>query len=472
MLRLAFGDFELDEARFELRHQGRAVALQPKVLDLVLYLARHRDRVVTKIELFDTVWKGTAVTEASLNQAVSLARRALSDTSEAQHTVRTVRSKGLQFVASVRVTKPSDPAPARVSTPVAARGAPSPPSTAHETAEERAGGAAPAERTSPCLTAVLHCEAPALGGAAWLLDGIDEVEIGRGSSRRAERTPGVTRVLAISLPGSLLSRKHARITRTPHGWLVVDQGSRNGTFVGGQRIDKRLLAEGDVVDCGRTLFRFTTEKHRCEGGPSDLAEHGSLLGTVTPPILDLDADLQRIAPSDVPVLLLGESGTGKSHVAEAIHRLSGRSRLVRFDVDADPDGDPADTTLLIENVEAASWPRVQRVLETAPALRLVATSLLGRAELEARLPPPLQTRLAGFVCELPPLRRRIADLGVLAARFAGAGRVPELGIEAGRALLQHAWPGNLRELGHRLKVATSLAGDAPLRVAHLLPDAS
>src|SRR5262245_66317773 len=100
--RLLFGDFELDESRFELRKDGAPVSVQPKVLDLIFYLARHRDRVVTKEELFDSVWRGVVVSEASLTQAVSLARRALDDTPEAQQTIRTVRSKGLQFVAMER----------------------------------------------------------------------------------------------------------------------------------------------------------------------------------------------------------------------------------------------------------------------------------------------------------------------------------------------------------------------------------
>src|SRR5690349_11755849 len=96
---LRFGTFELDEPLFELRHKGRPVAVQPKVLDLIVYLARHRDRMVSKGEIFREVWAGVVVTEAALSQAMSHARRALGDSAETQQVIRTVHGKGFRFVA-------------------------------------------------------------------------------------------------------------------------------------------------------------------------------------------------------------------------------------------------------------------------------------------------------------------------------------------------------------------------------------
>ncbi|NUO48878.1 MAG: FHA domain-containing protein [Polyangiaceae bacterium] len=482
----------MDEARFELRLRGRAVAVQPKVLDLVLYLAKNRDRVVTKDELLDTVWKGIAVTEASLSQAVSLARRALDDSPEEQHTLRTVRSRGLQFVAEALSAETPSPAPKRATTPTAVQPAaslvarPGIPSigTLNETFEDKGAGVV-TETKIPFLFAALHCEAPALGGAAWSLAGIDEVEIGRGSERRSTKTGGATQLLTIAAPGRLMSRKHARITRTPHGWLVVDEGSKNGTFVRGQRVDKHLLSDGDVVDCGRTLFRFSTERRRTEPtNEADIVDAGAIFASVTPWVLDLERDLRRIAASDVPVLLLGESGTGKSHVADAIHRLSGRTRLIRIEADArvssNPDRTTEDdagggpTTLLIENLERAgdaALARLQRALDAAPDVRVVATSLLGRAALAERFAADLRTRLGSYVCELPPLRLRIGDLGALAAKVMDAALTSaEFDIEAARALLEHPWPGNVRELSHRLKMAATLSAGGLMRIEHLFPE--
>jgi DNA-binding winged helix-turn-helix (wHTH) protein/tetratricopeptide (TPR) repeat protein len=96
-----FGEFELSEARFELRRAGVGVPVQPKAMNLLLYLLRHRERVVTKEELLSTLWPGIAVTEASLSKAVGGARRALVDGAEEQRHIRTVRGRGFRFVAPV-----------------------------------------------------------------------------------------------------------------------------------------------------------------------------------------------------------------------------------------------------------------------------------------------------------------------------------------------------------------------------------
>jgi DNA-binding winged helix-turn-helix (wHTH) protein/tetratricopeptide (TPR) repeat protein len=98
---LRFGEFELDEARFELRRGGARVALQPKALDLVLYLAHHRDRVVSRRELLEEVWRGVAVTGDSLDKAVSIARHALGDHGRAQRMIETVRARGFRFIAAL-----------------------------------------------------------------------------------------------------------------------------------------------------------------------------------------------------------------------------------------------------------------------------------------------------------------------------------------------------------------------------------
>ena len=96
----SFGPFELDERRFELRRTGgQRLPVQPKVIDLLLVLVKHRDRVVSKHELLDTIWPGVSVCEASLSQVVSLARKQLGDGPRTQRYLRTVRGRGFQFVA-------------------------------------------------------------------------------------------------------------------------------------------------------------------------------------------------------------------------------------------------------------------------------------------------------------------------------------------------------------------------------------
>jgi len=96
-----FGAFELHEPLFELRRGGVRVELQPKALDLLLHLLRHRDRMVPKDELLAHLWPDVAVSEASLSKAVSAARRAVGDSGETQAWIGTVRGRGFRFVGAV-----------------------------------------------------------------------------------------------------------------------------------------------------------------------------------------------------------------------------------------------------------------------------------------------------------------------------------------------------------------------------------
>ena len=102
-----FADFELDGARFELRRAGRPVAAQPKVLRMLLLLVAERERAVSTDELFSALWPGERVGMASIRRAVIGVRRALGELGDSQHSVRTVRGFGYQFVRPVR------PAPQR-----------------------------------------------------------------------------------------------------------------------------------------------------------------------------------------------------------------------------------------------------------------------------------------------------------------------------------------------------------------------
>ena len=95
-----FGDFELDEARRELRLRGREVVLQPRVLDLLVFLADRRERVVTKEELLEALWPDVVVADGALHRAVSLARSALQQGGMAQ-AIRTQARVGYRFCADV-----------------------------------------------------------------------------------------------------------------------------------------------------------------------------------------------------------------------------------------------------------------------------------------------------------------------------------------------------------------------------------
>jgi DNA-binding winged helix-turn-helix (wHTH) protein len=98
----SFEDHSLDTARRELRRGSALVALQPQVFDLLEYLIRNRERVVSKDDLLAAVWNGRIVSESTLGARINAARSAIGDSGEAQRLIRTVMRKGLRFVGAVR----------------------------------------------------------------------------------------------------------------------------------------------------------------------------------------------------------------------------------------------------------------------------------------------------------------------------------------------------------------------------------
>ena len=113
-----FEDFVLDAERRELRRAGMLVAVEPQVFDLINYLIRNRNHVVTRDDLFDAVWNGRVVSESTLASRINAARRALNDSGDEQRLIRTVARKGLRFVGTVKDAKQPDDGAAAAS-PVA-----------------------------------------------------------------------------------------------------------------------------------------------------------------------------------------------------------------------------------------------------------------------------------------------------------------------------------------------------------------
>src|SRR5262245_44840882 len=103
---LRFGEHELDAALFELRRGGKRVPVQPKPLALLLYLARHRDRLVTREELVAHLWPDTVLGDDALFHALKMARAAVGDRGRHQSVIETVRGVGFRFVAPVAGSPP------------------------------------------------------------------------------------------------------------------------------------------------------------------------------------------------------------------------------------------------------------------------------------------------------------------------------------------------------------------------------
>jgi TolB-like protein/Tfp pilus assembly protein PilF len=96
---LAFRDCELDTTLFSLRCGGQARQVEPLVFNLLVYLARHRDRIVPRQELLDALWTGKVVSESALSSCVKAARQAVGDSGEEQGCIATIQRRGYRFVA-------------------------------------------------------------------------------------------------------------------------------------------------------------------------------------------------------------------------------------------------------------------------------------------------------------------------------------------------------------------------------------
>ena len=104
-----FSEFVLDINRRELRRGKVHIAIEPQVFDLLEFLIRSRERVVSRDDLLAAVWRGRTVSDATLSSRVNSARTAIGDNGEEQRLIRTLPRKGVRFVGEVR--EESDPPP-------------------------------------------------------------------------------------------------------------------------------------------------------------------------------------------------------------------------------------------------------------------------------------------------------------------------------------------------------------------------
>lgn len=102
-----FQGYTIDPARRELRQSGELIHVEPQVFDVLIYLIENRDRVVTKDELFASVWNGRIVSETTLSSRINAARRAIGDSGSRQALIQTVARRGFRFVGEASKTEPS-----------------------------------------------------------------------------------------------------------------------------------------------------------------------------------------------------------------------------------------------------------------------------------------------------------------------------------------------------------------------------
>ena len=101
-MKYRFAEFEIDLSQQELRRLGEPVHIEPQVFDLIVHLVRNNDRIVSKDELFETIWNGRIVSEATLSSRINAARRALGDNGNDQAFIWTLHKRGFRFVGNFR----------------------------------------------------------------------------------------------------------------------------------------------------------------------------------------------------------------------------------------------------------------------------------------------------------------------------------------------------------------------------------
>ena len=333
----------------------------------------------------------------------------------------------------------------------------------------------------------------------------------------------------VRIADTTLSRAHARFTldEAGDGLAVTDLGSMNGTWVDGQRVEQARIRGGQALKLGGVLGRVQVLRgapevpvHRTEGATGDI-----VAGPRMRALLELAA---RVARTRVPVVLSGETGTGKEVVARFIHENGPRRAgpMVSVNCGAVPaelvestlfghergaftgahrpqkgvfeaaDGGtlfldeigemaPATQVALLRVLETGRFSRVGAVEERSCDVRLIAATHRDLAAMaaEGRFRADLYYRLATMTLELPPLRERPEDVEALARRFlrdaAAESELPviDLGEDALRVLRAYAFPGNVRELRNVMARAvvvaegdTVTARDLPARVREAAPE--
>lgn len=322
----------------------------------------------------------------------------------------------------------------------------------------------------------------------------------------AEAVIGASPEADVVILDPTVSARHCAVIHRGSFVEVLDLSSRNGVRLAGVRVQQALCSAGGSFEIGRSVVRIEQPS-----GGEDHDEAATLPGVVgsSPAMRQLAVAVRRVAALRLPVLLRGESGTGKDVIARALHALSPRANKPLVVINAatirnelaesemfghqrgaftgavrDRRGafrEAHQGTLFLDEVAALS-PDVQAKLLRAVEdglvrplggeaqhpvdVRLVAATCepLEAMVRERSFRGDLYERLAVCVLRVPPLRDRpedIPDLArhMLATSEVGARDVAPCGLAA---LRRHRWPGNVRELRNVL-VQAALAARGPIR---------
>jgi transcriptional regulator with PAS, ATPase and Fis domain len=321
------------------------------------------------------------------------------------------------------------------------------------------------------------------------------------------------------LSDDTISRHHCELEPVPGGIRVRDVGSTNGVFHGALRVYDAVVPLEGRVRLGQTEIELASLSETVEREQSTTEGFGDLLGS-SPRMRELYADLERIAPTDVTLLIEGETGTGKELIAESVHRASPRadrpfvvcdcgavsptlaeSELFGHERGAFTGAVQAHAgvfeqaqggTLLLDEIGELPLdlqPKLLRALESRQVRRIggsrvvpvdvrivAATNRHLRSEVaRGRFRQDLYFRLAAAQVAAPPLRERIEDLPVLVAHFLRVERPPrhieDVPEHVWSLFRSYRWPGNVRELRNAVQ-RLLVTPDRPLYDASIQRDSS
>ncbi len=341
------------------------------------------------------------------------------------------------------------------------------------------------------------------------LEVVDGRDVGkRVVSTSEELTVGTALGADLQLTDSAVSRLHCAVRVTQRGLELRDLGSTNGTFLGDHEVTQIFIRSHARIRIGQTTLAIAILDDHIEQPLAATDRFGDLVGA-SPAMRRLYPLIEQFAHSNAPVLVRGETGTGKVLVAETLHRASLRRDRPFVVIDCSalphqgaesvlfgqargaPEGDRPGMfeeaeggTLLLDEIgdlPIELQPLLRRVLENRMVRRIggdharpidvrviAATHRDLRIEVNARrFRADLYYRLDVLRISLPPLRERDGDVALLARQFWRTLRGDEVIPPALlAALAAQSWPGNVRELRNAVE-RSALAGWSSLPGAEL-----
>ncbi len=321
----------------------------------------------------------------------------------------------------------------------------------------------------------------------------------------------------VVLDDKKVSHVHMELVATERGVRVRDLGSRNGTFLGDTRVGEVYLTKPTVISVGDSALEFSpTSPEKVD--LSESVEFGPLVGSGVG-MRGVFERLKKASPTELTVLILGETGTGKELVAQAIHQASSRANKPFVVVDCGAIAPSlAESALFGHEKGAFTSADTKRVspfidadggtifLDELGELPIEVQPKLLRALAESRIKSvggntyrpfnariiaatrrdlvrevnagtfrsDLYFRVAQLRVEMPALRERLEDIPALVKKMMtdmgdrnAYARITNDSLER---LMRHDWPGNVRELRNVISVALAFGKEGPLDLAqHLAP---